>query len=707
MSKFKKWIKSQELNAVNPIRAKEVRDYHPIDYSKVANYRDEERPANYKGPSRGYAFGAPDQQQLIDHIANLEAKLDNPEYGSEDAKQAQLASLREELAGFGPSALEAQRQQDLERQARSNELIRIYKGGEAGNAPYNVEAEQQRLRQEEQAKAAEEARLQQAAQAKAAEEARVEQARLASRTWKGLSTEDLIKETHNLVNRDRNRNAALPQAIYQGQQVSPQSALTQKARDLQLQYNQKGAPYQNKINKVLSRQSQGLTPQHIGGLADAMEQGQQAFSKNKSFKALQKQFGMPVNAIESEFLNRTNKATSRERDLSKERMGVLGQKIGNAQGETNQTLVNLLEMLKGGKQQNRSAYINTANEFGGQQHAHKNMEIEANKQKFHEEANAPHKNLEMLAGTLAAQGINPANASPVELMQALQAYGIDPNKLLTEQQNPKRHQGYGGKRVAEMSPEMQASYDILERMNPKTTRSSVYPQQKEAIRELMDESNTIGDLATQNVPESIKHQIRDLEKRASKMTKEKVAGLNNKYIQNNQYGSAAHTQEARYIAEQVNKSLTQERAKMIEEALATQAQIAQGGTYNRMKNAAQLGNASHNEFMNTLQNVQGVNKIGNTKFNNNQDENDRIYHDYQMQNMHEWPHMRNAARIGGLNQVLPGEELNLKGRLNRYNTAYGEDKQNEQAYRQKEQEYNDLVQTGLALQKKNQQSGYK
>lgn len=513
-----------------------------------------------------------------------------------------------------------------------------------------------------------------------------------STRWRDLSAPRLLEQVQNLVNQKKISNASLPQPIYQGQQVSPMSALTQKGRELQSGWNQKGAPFQNKMNTVLARNPEGLNQGQRNSLADMIEKGQGNFSENKSFKALQDQFGNPINAIKPEFMKASGERGARQAGIVNERLGTLGQKIGNAESESNQTLVNLFKALQSGKQQKRQSYVDTANELGGQQHAYNNMNIEADKQKFYNEANHPHKQLATLEKILRTSGMVPEDANSAEILQTLQNYGIDTNKFISETQQEKPYQGFEGQRVANQTPEQIASYNSLERVNPKTTRSATYPQEKQSIRELMDPNTTIGNQVVAQVPASIQRQVEELERKGNELMRRRIGGLSNKYANLGQHGSMSHTSEARSIAEEVEEAIAAEKAKMIEAATAEQAGIAQSGMYNKIKHAAQLGNAGHNEFMNTLGNIQNTARLGNEKFNNNQDENDRIYNNYQTQN--EWLPAHNKIRMDALNDVVRGQGSTMYDKLNRNNTAYSE---HEKAMRNAQAEYKTLNETLAAF----------
>lgn len=296
----------------------------PLNYTGAPRADLQGTRANYKGPNKNYAFGAPNQQQLIDLIGHLRLKLGNSEYGSEEDKQAQLAKLQRELAGFGPSALEMQRQQNLQGQARSNELMRILKGD---TAPYNSEAEQARLQQGEQQRlqTAEQQRQQQAAAiAKKQEEARLNGAAA------GLTTKELLPKAYEFINNQKSAMANLPKATYQSKQVASKSPLTERSEELRNYYANKGSPYGNKINTLLNQESQGFSPTNMNTIKDFSRNKQEAFG-NKSLDILRNQFRDPNAVNSNRYQKKHTKDIATNQNEFGEHLGVFGRQLRNTE----------------------------------------------------------------------------------------------------------------------------------------------------------------------------------------------------------------------------------------------------------------------------------------------------------------------------------------------------------------------------------------
>src|SRR4051812_22916743 len=95
-----------------------------------------------------------------------------------------------------------------------------------------------------------------------------------------LAPEEVFNEGARVLARDRAKLAGTNYPVYRGQTISPMSSLTQRARALQSGFDAKAAPYSGKINQVLSRSNQGISPQRIQGSLDNLGNQQQNFAQN-------------------------------------------------------------------------------------------------------------------------------------------------------------------------------------------------------------------------------------------------------------------------------------------------------------------------------------------------------------------------------------------------------------------------------------------
>jgi hypothetical protein len=86
-----------------------------------------------------------------------------------------------------------------------------------------------------------------------------------------------------------------------------------------------------------------------------------------------------------------------------------------------------------------------------------------------------------------------------------------------------------------------------------------------------------------------------------------------------------------------------QRNSYLDEALRNQISMQHESEIGNIRKARQLGEAGYQEFGKMMGDVHKLNKLGSTKWENEQDELDQLYKNYQQENLWEWPHMRNAT----------------------------------------------------------------
>jgi hypothetical protein len=180
------------------------------------------------------------------------------------------------------------------------------------------------------------------------------------------------------------------------------------------------------------------------------------------------------------------------------------------------------------------------------------------------------------------------------------------------------------------------------------------------------------------VPERMRSAVGLLEFEAQQKLKEDLGAINNRFIQANQYGSPQHMREAERRTREVSRATLSERNKLLQDSMKSELSLGHQGQIANLRPLGLYGEHGQKEFSDVLGNVRDMNKLGSTKWGNEQAENEDLYKDYQNQAGWEWPHMKGAiagqARRGALGDVFSGmENRNISlDQLANLNTNYSE-----------------------------------
>jgi hypothetical protein len=491
-----------------------------------------------------------------------------------------------------------------------------------------------------------------------------------------LSPDDLRNEAYKLLERDKARSVSYP--AYKGQMTAPMSSMTQQARQLREHYAGKKAPHQDKISTLLNRNNTGFSPESIAQQMQMLAQGQQGFNQGKALGVLQKQFGAAYDP--SRYNRKSSKDIGRGLEDFSKRFGELGQTNANLEQGRNRSAAKTMQNLADQKRERRESVMGNLEQFGSQQHAHTNMSNQVNRNLFDEELNAPQRRREMLEQALASIGTPGSETTPEvegaqgqQIIKALRGYGIDPSKEPKEWDNSRTQQPqYKGQLVANLPPEILASQDLLSRLDPKY-REVGYDKKKELMRNVMGTDNVASSVLS-GMPETMRPQYDSLEVEAKRRLKQDMKGINNRYIQNNQYGSPMHMKDAEDRAREINRATLEQRNKMLEDTTRNQLGLKHQEQINNIKQMGMIGNQGQKEFGDVMGNIVNLNKLGSEKFKNNQGENEELYKNFQNESLWSMPHMRNTMKNEAYNNVFQGarnQGLDLSNLAN-LNTGYNE-----------------------------------
>lgn len=500
-----------------------------------------------------------------------------------------------------------------------------------------------------------------------------------------LAPEEVFNEAGQILARDRAKFSGTNYPVYRGQTISPMSSMTQRARSLQSGFNAKPAPYSGKINQVLSRSNQGINPLAMQGQLNNLGSRQQEFNNSGLLKTLSEQYRESFQPRVDRFGRKTNKDIRSGLNETSGQLQDIGRTSGILEQSSNQAFADRLRKLQAQKQDRRQGLVGTLEQFGAQKHGYNNLANAVNKNSFEQEANAPFRRMDMLQDSLRglSQNMDP-NVLPElqaqsgkDAMQALRAYGIDTSRPV-EQWGDSRipKPSYPGKLMANLPPEILASHSTLESMNPKF-RGSQYDQQKDLIRQMMA-NQSVGDSAMARVPARMEGQIGNLESEAKKRLKKDLAGINNQYIQANQFGSPQHMQSAEGRAREISKAMFEQRSRMLQDTMKSELSLGHQEQQANLSQTGALGSQAQKEYEDMLNAIRSTNNLGATKFANEQNENEDLYKNFQNEAAWEWPHLKNSiskeARQGSYGDIFRGlEDRNISlDNLAALNTKYSE-----------------------------------
>jgi hypothetical protein len=248
------------------------------------------------------------------------------------------------------------------------------------------------------------------------------------------------------------------------------------------------------------------------------------------------------------------------------------------------------------------------------------------------------------------------------------------------------NQKYTGEMIAGSNPELDTSHQLMGGLSSKF-RDSFYPERKELAGRLSNADTSVSGLALDKVPDAIRGQIDQLEYAGKKRLKSDLGTLSNKYTRLGQYGSPQHMKMAEERARDLNQATLEQRNKLTEGGLKNQLQMQHQSNIGDIKQLGMLGDLGQQEFGDSIKNIRDLNRLGSTKWQNKQAENEELYKNYMNEAMWAWPHMRGQAmrsgRTGAFSDVfntIRDNNISLENLAN-LNTNYQEMERERDNYR--------------------------
>jgi hypothetical protein len=500
-----------------------------------------------------------------------------------------------------------------------------------------------------------------------------------------LAPEELMNEASKVLAKDQARLSGVNYPVYRGQTVAPMSALTQRARGLRQEFASKPAPLSRRLESVLNRPNVGIGPQDIERQLGMLREGQGNFNEGQMLDILRKQFRQAYEPRAEKFKQRGQKDIQRGLGEYSVGLGDIGQASGVLEQSSNAQLAKILRELQTQKEAQREGLVGTLEQFGAQKHGYTNLANRVARNSFDQEASLPHRRMELLReglGSLIGRtetGVDPdiQQQAGKQGLQALRAYGIDTSKPVEQWGDARTNMPqYRGQLMANLPPEILASHATLEGIDPRF-KDSMHGKRREVMDQLMGDKS-IGQRSVEAVPQRMRGAVESLESEAKQKLKKDLDAINGRYIRNNQYGSPQHMKEAEERAREVSKATLQERNRLLQDAMKSELSLGHQGQLAKLQQLGLYGAHGQKEFGDVLGNLRNMNKLGSTKWANEQAENEELYKNYQNEAAWEWPHLKGVlsqqARQGALGDIFRGLEqrnISLDNIVN-LNTRYSE-----------------------------------
>lgn len=469
----------------------------------------------------------------------------------------------------------------------------------------------------------------------------------------GSNFNDLRQAAQDLIARDRTRLASAGAPVYRGRQTVPMSALEQRRRQLETKFRNEPAPYSQEASRAFNKQAAGFSPEQTESLVDRLGRGSSNFAENIALRKLQKQFGSFYDGREDKFRRKVYKNLDRSLPLSRVAFNNTSEQAKNLNAGYNEALGNTFNVLGGQERAKREGLTGMLGSFGNQEHTYGNLKNQADRATFDREVNAPYKKMNSLSSLLNTYGGNADNMSTAEeasniavLKKAMQTY-----------QSPTA--SYPGQKVASMTPELEQSHILLQRLNHDYDDKSA--DERRTLASSLDERVNVGTRAIDSLDDSFLPQEQNYDaetKRAIKLARNKVAASN---IQRGVFGSQSHQAQTEAAIRNVLRDRFGGRTNLLNDTLRGSLSNLNTQDSNDITRLGSLGRQGLNEYKNALNSIQSLNNQGVTSWSNNQAGLNTQMQNFDDEENWEWPHLR-GNRNASSNPHISG--ISTQGGIN-------------------------------------------
>ena len=467
--------------------------------------------------------------------------------------------------------------------------------------------------------------------------------------------DDLRQQAYNTLAQDKARLAGSSKPVYRGKTTVPMSALEQRRRALEEKFRSEPLPYSNQASSVLNRTAQGFSPSQTNSLVDKLKSGSSNFFENVALNKLKKQFGSFYDGREDALRSKVGKDLTQNLPVAKTSFNQLGEETKGLNAGFNQGLGQTLTTLGAQEKAKREGLTGMLGSFGNQVHTYGNLQNQADKAAFDRETNAPYRRMGALSSLLNTYGGNADNMSPEQeagnvsvLNRALQTYNTPTPS-------------YRGQTVAPMTPELEQSHILLQRLNHDFQDES--RNARDSLATDLTNRENVGTRAINNLSETFNPQEQNFDaetKNAIKRARNEVAASN---IQRGTFGSQSHQAQTEDAIRRLLSGRFGGRSNLLNNSLRSNLSNLNRQDGSDINNLINLGRNGLNEYQTGLNNIQSLNNQGVTNWFNNQNQLNSQQQDFENEETWEWPHLQGnsnstnphlsgISQAGGVNYAL-------------------------------------------------------
>ena len=438
---------------------------------------------------------------------------------------------------------------------------------------------------------------------------------------------DLREQALAVINRDVGRMVSNQAPVYRGKTSVPMSALTQRKRALEEQFNNSPAPYSVEASGVLSRTPQGFNGGQKTSLLDILRSGQRQVG-DTGWNLMSKQFGDRTGTRQPSFYNKFDKNLNKGLDLSRVGIDALSNDAQSLDSEFNSGLGNSLNALGNAEKAKRAGLNSMLGQFGNQQHIYSHLANSADKNKFYEELNAPKQKMKALYNIVNSGG-DPDNMGPYGEAAAVKV--LEKGLNLYNSPTPT----YSGQQLASVPEELAVSHRLLGDLSHDYNDSSREERDK-LYGSLMGREN-VGSRAIGDLPTIYDPQADKLDADTKSLLKAEKARISMDHERRGTYGSQSHLSQTEDAINRIAKSRFGNRNNLLQDVLRGRMSSLNKSDTNDLNRLNSLGQQGLSEYQDVLGKISGMNQLGVDKWLNTQDELNQKRERFEEERNQEWP----------------------------------------------------------------------
>ncbi len=438
---------------------------------------------------------------------------------------------------------------------------------------------------------------------------------------------DLREQALSLINRDVGRMVANPTPVYRGKTSVPMSALTQRKRTLEEQFNNSPAPYSVEANSVFNRTPQGFNEEQKTSLLDILSSGQRRVG-DTGWKLMGKQFGDRTNSRQSGFYNKFDKNLNKGLPLSRVGIDALSNDAQGLDSEYNSGLGNSLNALGNSEKAKRAGLTNMLGQFGNQQHIYSHLANSADKNWFYEEVNAPKQKMKALYNIVNSGG-NPDDMGPYGEAAAVKV--LEKGLNLYNSPTPT----YNGQQLANVPEELAVSHRLLGGLSHDYNDSS--REERDKLYGSLIGRENVGSRSINDLPTIYDPQVDKLDGDTKRLLKAEKARISMDHEQKGTYGSQSHLSQTEDAINRIAKSRFGNRNNLLQDVLRGRMSGLNKSDMNDLNRLNSLDQQGLSEYQDVLGKISGMNQLGVDKWLNAQDELNQRRERFEEERNQEWP----------------------------------------------------------------------